>query len=535
MVAEAAEQSQKYRTMPEMVEELHRMTDIGFPIAAMSLVGYLKNMVLVVCMGRLGSLELAGGALAIGFTNITGYSVLSGLAMGMEPLCSQAFGSHNFSMAFLTLQRTILLLLLASLPISLLWVNLEPLMLILHQNPDITRIASLYCRFAIPDLLANSLLHPLRIFLRSQSITWPLMWCTLLATILHLPLTFFLTFTLSLGVKGIAISTFLTNFITLFFLLGYILYAYITKARLYCWVTDEREPTTSSERALYYNIKNKPELTSRTNSEPAPILSPLLPKPLVPLSLKSSLLGDGLGMLIRLSIQSCLAVCLEWWWYEFMTILAGYLDKPHIALATSAIVIQTTSLMYTLPAALSASVSTRVGNELGAGQPEKARLAAVVAVGMALVSSLSGLSLTTLGRETWGRIFTKDNEVLELTVAVLPIIGLCELANCPQTTSCGILRGSARPGIGAWINFFSFYVVGAPVAIVMGFVWSLGFKGLCYGLLAAQITCVVSILTVVHKTDWEREWLKAKGSVGKNGRDGFAHADDHQAIKSEEA
>ncbi|XP_050374355.1 protein DETOXIFICATION 55 [Argentina anserina] len=536
MAAEAASQSPKYPTMPEVMEELHRMTDIGFPIAAMSLVAYLKNMVLVVCMGRLGSLELAGGALAIGFTNITGYSVLSGLAMGMEPLCSQAFGSRNFSMAFLTLQRTILLLLVASLPISLLWINIEPLMLILHQNPDITRIASLYCRFAIPDLIANSLLHPLRIFLRSQSISWPLMWCTLLATILHLPLTIFLTFTLPLGVKGIAISTSFTNFTTLFFLLGYILYTYITKARLYCWLTETEPTTNNSERALYYDIRNKPELlASSTKSKPAPILTPLLSKPLVPLSLKSSLLRDELGMLIRLSVQSCLAVCLEWWWYEFMTILAGYLDNPHIALATSAIVIQTTSLMYTLPAALSASVSTRVGNELGAGQPEKARLAAVVAVGMALVSSFSGLSLTTLGRETWGRIFTTDNEVLELTVAILPVIGLCELANCPQTTSCGILRGSARPGIGAWINFFSFYVVGAPVAIVMGFVWRLGFKGLCYGLLAAQITCVVSILTVVHKTDWEKELLKAKVSVGKTRRDVFSHADDHQAVKSEEA
>jgi MATE family multidrug resistance protein len=69
-------------------EELKRMTDIGFPVAATSILGYLKNMILVVCMGRLGSLELAGGALAIGFTNITGYFVLSGLAMGMEPLCS---------------------------------------------------------------------------------------------------------------------------------------------------------------------------------------------------------------------------------------------------------------------------------------------------------------------------------------------------------------------------------------------------------------------------------------------------------------
>jgi|UniRef100_A0A2N9GZ25 MATE family multidrug resistance protein len=476
------------------MEELKRMTDIGFPLAATSLVGYLKNMVLVVCMGRLGSLELAGGALAIGFTNITGYSVLSGLAMGMEPLCSQAFGSRNFSIVTLTLQRTILMLLLASFSIALIWINLEPLMLILHQNPEITRVASLYCRYAVPDLVANSLLHPLRIYLRSKGTTWPLMWCNLLAIILHIPITIYLTFTLGLGVRGIAISTFVTNFNTLLFIMCYIYY-------------------------------------TRTPDEPLYI--PMLP---LPLSFNSTSNGEEWGMLLRFAIPSCLAVCLEWWWYEFMTILAGYLQNPRVALATSAIVIQTTSLMYSLPTALSASVSTRVGNELGANRPDRARLATMVAIGLALVSSLMGLLLTTIGREPWGKVFTNDNEVLELTMTVLPIIGLCELANCPQTTSCGILRGSARPGIGAGINFYSFYLVGAPVAIVLAFVWKLGFVGLCYGLLAAQIACAVSILAVVYNTDWERESLKAKDLVGKSGSsiisDTFSPAD--QTVKLEE-
>ncbi|CAN1732370.1 Protein DETOXIFICATION 55 [Linum perenne] len=196
-----------------------------------------------------------------------------------------------------------------------------------------------------------------------------------------------------------------------------------------------------------------------------------------------------------------------------MTILSGYLSEPRVALATSAIVIQTTSLMYTLPSSLSASASTRVGNELGAGRPEKARLAAIVCIGAALLSSLLGLLGTTFGREAWGRLFIEDKDVLELAITVLPIIGICELANCPQTTSCGILRGSARPGIGAAINLYSFYLVGAPVAFLLAFVWNLGFVGLCYGLLAAQVACVVSILTVVYKTDWEREALKAKNMM----------------------
>lgn len=434
-------------------------------------------MISVACIGRLGSLELAGGALAIGFTNITGYSVLYGLAMGMEPLCSQAFGSRNFTMVSLTLQRTIILLLLASIPIGILWIYLEPLLLWLNQEPQVVHVASLYCRFAVPDLIANSLLHPLRIYIRSKGTSWPLLWCTLLATLVHFPIAVFFTFHQRLGIQGVAISTFIANLNILLLLLGYI--------------------KCSHEEKIHDLFKSPP--TSSSN------------KPC-----STSLWGEEWGLLLRLAIPTCLGVCLEWWWYELMILLSGYLYEPRVALATSAIVIQTTSLMYTLPSALSASISTRVGNELGAGRPHKARLATVVAISLAFFSSVFGFLLTIFGREAWGRVFTNDKEVLELTVAVLPIIGLCELANCPQTTCCGVLRGSARPSIGAGINFCSFYMVGAPMAVALAFFWKLEFMGLCYGLLAAQVVCVLSILTVINRTDWETESLRAKDLVGES-------------------
>ncbi|XP_047331399.1 protein DETOXIFICATION 55-like [Impatiens glandulifera] len=460
---------QERPTKAEVLRELKRTSNIGFPILAMGLVSYLKNMISVACMGRLGSLELAGGALAIGFTNITGYSVLSGLAIGMEPLCSQAFGSGNLNLVLLTVKRTVLMLLLVSVFIGLVWFSLEPLLLSLNQNPDITNIASIYCRISIPDLFANSLLHPVRLYLRSKGTTWPLMWTTSIAVIIHVPLTYFLAFNLSFGVRGIAVSNYITNFVTLFLLMCYLVY---------------------NQRKLV---------------EPC---DPLL---------KQSV-GDRRRewfMLIRLSVQSCLAVCLEWWWYELiMTLVAGYLEKPHVALGTSAIVIQTTSVMYTLPSAISAAVSSRVGNELGTGRGGKARLATEVAIGLALATSSLGLLLTTFGRETWGRLFTEDNEVLDLTISVLPIIGLCELANCPQTTCCGVMRGCARPGIGAAINLYSFYLVGAPVAVVLAFYFDLGFLGLSYGLLAAQIVCVMSALSFVYRINWDGESMKAKYLMG---------------------
>ncbi|CAA2980080.1 DETOXIFICATION 55 [Olea europaea subsp. europaea] len=477
----AASQTRKRPTTTEVVEELKKILEIGFPILAMGLLSYLKNMISVVCMGWLGSLELASGALAIGFTNITGYSVLYGLSMGMEPLCSQAFGSRNLAMVTQTLQRTTILLLFASIPIGVLWIDLEPLMLWLHQEPQVGHIASIYSQFAVPDLIVNSLLHPLRIYLRSKGTTWPLLWCTLPSTLLHFPITIFLTFNLRLGIQGIAISAFITNLNTLFFLLSYILYSH-----------ESNEPLTN-------------------------LLMPSFEQH------DSTSLGEEWGMLIRLAIPSCLAVCLEWWWYEFMTLLTGYLDKPHVTLATAAIVIQTTSLMYTLPSALSASISTRVGNELGAGRPDKARLATAVTIALAFSTSIFGFLLTTLGRRAWGSVFTDDSEVLEVTVAVLPIIGLCELANCPQTACCGVLRGTARPSVGAGINFYSFYLIGTPVAIALAFIWRMGFSGLSYGLLAAQVVCALSILTVIYKTDWDNESLRAKDLVGE--KNDFVYAD----------
>ena len=69
----------------------------------------------------------------------------------------------------------------------------------------------------------------------------------------------------------------------------------------------------------------------------------------------------------------------------------------------------------------------------------------------------------------------------------------------------------ARPGIGAHINLGSFYFVGTPVAVGLAFWFKVGFSGLWFGLLSAQVACAVSILYVVLvRTDWEAEALKAE-------------------------
>ena len=161
------------------------------------------------------------------------------------------------------------------------------------------------------------------------------------------------------------------------------------------------------------------------------------------------------------------------------------------------------------------SVRVQVGNELGAGKPRRARMAAMVALWCALAIGAVHVAWTAALSRQWVELFTTERAVVRLAAAAMPILGLCELGNCPQTTGCGVLRGTARPAVGARINLLSFYLVGTPVAVYLAFGARAGFSGLWYGLLSAQATCVALVLAaVVWRTDWQVEALRAKKLAG---------------------
>ncbi|XP_010278542.1 PREDICTED: protein DETOXIFICATION 49-like [Nelumbo nucifera] len=445
------------------ITEAKSIANIALPMVLTGLLLYSRSMISMLFLGRLGELALAGGALAIGFANITGYSILSGLAMGMEPICGQAFGAKRYKLLGLSLQRMVLLLLLISVPISLLWINMERILVFFGQDEDIAREAQSYILFSLPDLFLQSLLHPLRIYLRSQSITLPLTYCAALAILLHIPINYLLVCVLNLGIRGVAFSGIWTNFN----LVGSLI-IYICISGIY--------------RKTWAGI--------------------------------SSECLKGWKSLLSLAIPSCISVCLEWWWYEIMIFLCGLLLNPRATVASMGILIQTTALIYIFPSSLSFGVSTRVGNELGANQPAKAKLAAIVGLCCSFLLGFTALTFAVSVRGVWARMFTRDAEIIALTSLVLPIIGMCELGNCPQTTGCGVLRGTARPRVGANINLTSFYLFGMPVAVGLGFFAEWDFEGLWLGLLAAQGSCVLIMLFVLGRTDWNSEAQRAQALTG---------------------
>ncbi|KAM0900786.1 hypothetical protein ACQ4PT_020407 [Festuca glaucescens] len=459
-----------FPTVPSMSaasagEEARSILGLAMPMILTGLLLYLRSMISMLFLGRLGGLALAGGSLAIGFANITGYSVLSGLAMGMEPICGQAFGAGHYELLGVTMQRTVLLLVAAAVPIAGLWTNMRPLLLLCGQDVGIAAVAETYILASLPDLLLQALLHPVRIYLRTQSINLPLTVCAALAIALHLPVNYVLVSVLGHGVRGVAFASVLANLNFLLLLLGYILLKGVHRR-------------TGGFFAL------------------------------------SADSFRGWGELVRLALPSCVSVCLEWWWYEIMILLCGLLADPQATVASMGILIQTTSLIYIFPSSLGFGVSTRVSNELGADRPDRAGRAATVGLALGFAFGGAASAFAFLVRGSWSAMFTADPAIAALTASVLPILGACELGNCPQTAGCGVLRGSARPKDAASINLRSFYLVGTPVALVLAFWYHYDFKGLWLGLLAAQLACMVRMLLVIGRTDWATEAKRAQQLTG---------------------
>ncbi|KAK3147907.1 hypothetical protein QOZ80_3BG0288240 [Eleusine coracana subsp. coracana] len=446
--------------LSKVAAEARAIGRVSVPMAVTGLVMYSRALISMVFLGQLGELALAGGSLALGFANITGYSVLSGLALGMEPICGQAFGARRGKLLALALHRTVLLLLAVALPISLLWVtSTGPILRVLGQDAGVAEAAHEFARYASLDLAVLALLHPLRVYLRSQNLTLPITACSLFSVLLHGPINYLLVSRLRMGVAGVALAVALTD---LNLLLALLVFLAISGAHRDSWVG----PTSDCLR--------------------------------------------GWPALLRLSVPTATAVCLEWWWYELMIVLSGLLPDPRAAVASMGVLIQATSLVYVFPSSLGQGASTRVAHQLGAARPAGARRAAGAALSAGLVVGVAAAAFMVSVRDRWARMFTSDADILRLTAVALPIAGLCELGNCPQTAGCGVLRGSARPASGARINLASFYLVGMPVGVALAFGAGLGFAGLWLGLLAAQAACAVWMARAVAATDWDLEVARAR-------------------------
>ena len=153
------------------------------------------------------------------------------------------------------------------------------------------------------------------------------------------------------------------------------------------------------------------------------------------------------------------------------------------SVAVLTVVLNFDYLFYGVMVSLATCASTRVSNELGAGNAATARCAAYVSLCLSTTAGgIGGLGMVAL-RGKWGTLFSHDEGVVVGVNKMLLVMALFEMFNFPLGACGVILRGTSRPWLGM-CSAGGFYVVGLPLAVVLCFRVGLGLYGLLLGFLA---------------------------------------------------
>ncbi|CAN6687654.1 unnamed protein product [Malus baccata var. baccata] len=140
---------------------------------------------------------------------------------------------------------------------------------------------------------------------------------------------------------------------------------------------------------------------------------------------------------LKLALPFAAMVCLEYWAFEILVFLAGVMPNAKQITSLIAMCVNTEAIAYMITYGLSAAASTRVSNELGAGNPDKAKKAMVVTLKLSvLLAFLVDLALA-VGHNLWAGLFSDSRAIIKLFAYMTPFLAISVLADSVQ----GVLSG----------------------------------------------------------------------------------------------
>ncbi|XP_023644100.1 protein DETOXIFICATION 14 [Capsella rubella] len=455
-------EEEEVREKDGFVREMKRLGYIAGPMVAVNLSMDFLQVISIVMVGHLGELFLSSTAIAVSFCSATGFSLVFGLASALETLCGQANGAEQFEKLGVHTYTTILSLYIVCIPLSVLWSYMGDILSLIGQDPLVSQEAGRFATWLIPALFAYATLQPLVQFFQAQSLILPLIMSSISALCCHVVLCWSLVYKFGLGSLGAAIEIGVSYWLNVTVLAFYMTFS----------------SSCSKSRATI-----------------------------------SMSVIKGMKEFFWLGIPSASMICLEWWSFEFLIMLSGVLPNSKLETSVLSVCLSTISFAYHIPESLGAAASTRVANELGAGNPKQARIAVYTVMVITCVESIMVSASVFGARNVFGYLFSSEAEVVDYVRSMAPLVALLVIFDALHTVLSGVARGSGRQDIGAYVNLAAYYLCGIPTAIILAFGFKMEGRGLWIGITVGSFVQAVLLGLIVSLTNWEQQARKARERV----------------------
>lgn len=171
----------------------------------------------------------------------------------------------------------------------------------------------------------------------------------------------------------------------------------------------------------------------------------------------------------------------------FLSILAASLAKSVVTAAQAAygVALRIESVAFMPGFAYSMAATPLVGQNLGAGKPDRAQHTAWIATGQAVgIMTLIAIDFLVIPRWLATR-FTHDPSVVPLIVSYLIINALSEPFLALGMVLRGALQGAGDVRVPMWISIFTLWIVRLPLTVLLA-------SALHYGVMGAWIAMSIS-------------------------------------------
>ncbi len=404
------------------IDESRKLFRIGFPLMGAQLAQMGMGVADAIMAGQYGSADLAGVALG-GSILWPVMLLMMGTIQAVTPTVSQLYGAREYSEVGEVIRQGLWLAVIGGILGAIILHNVEPAYRWMDVDPVAVAISVPYLKAASFGLPALICFFCLRFLADGSGYTRPALLIAVSALMMKIPLNYVLIYGKfgfpEMGGVGCGVA----QAIVMWVQLGLILLI-VTRKRFYItgWLDKFSWPDWTR-------------------------IKPLL------------IIGFPIGA----------TIFAEMGLFSMTTLLLGRLGAEVVAAHNIAMNIN--GIMFMIPMALGQAATIRIGYRVGAMETEDARTTAGIAIAATVLIAVISSALIFFFRDGMVALYTREVAVADVAVTLLLFVVFFLVFDALQATAAGALRGYKDTRVPMWIALFSYWCVGLPIELVLGFGW----------------------------------------------------------------
>ena len=192
--------------------------------------------------------------------------------------------------------------------------------------------------------------------------------------------------------------------------------------------------------------------------------------------------------------------------FAFAMVMMGWLNP--IAQAAHQVTINIASTTFMVAQGTSLAGSIRVGQHVGAGSRRGVHRAVLTTYAVVVVfMAVCALAFLAAPRWLLG-LYTGDPRIVEVGMGLMVMAAAFQVFDGAQVAGLCALRGAGDTRMPMWITILGYWVIGAPVAYLLGFHGGWGAPGIWAGLVVSLVIVSILLAWRTRRVLWDRPLVR---------------------------